>query len=153
MTFRRALGAIVLVGLVLRLLYAYALVKSRPLLGDALEFQQQANLLASGHGLIEPQVWFAHHISRPSADKPPLYPFLEAAISVLGGRSWAWHDIVDWAGGYPFEFAKPTDVISFYQKRGFALKALRPFGRIIRMNEYAFERARSTSDSVSVFTT
>jgi hypothetical protein len=99
MTFRRALGAIVLVGLVLRLLYAYALVKSRPLLGDALEFQQQANLLASGHGLIEPQVWFAHHISRPSGDKPPLYPFLEAAISVLGGRSWAWHDIVDLVAG------------------------------------------------------
>jgi 4-amino-4-deoxy-L-arabinose transferase-like glycosyltransferase len=99
MTFRRALGAIALLGLVLRLLYAYALVKSRPLLGDALEFQQQANLLASGHGLIEPQIWFAQHIARPSADKPPLYPFLEAAISVLGGRTWAWHHIVDVVAG------------------------------------------------------
>jgi len=52
----------------------------------------------------------------------------------------AWHDIVDWAGGYPFEFARPTDVIAFFLQRGFVLKAVRPFGRIIRMNEYVFER-------------
>jgi SAM-dependent methyltransferase len=57
----------------------------------------------------------------------------------------AWHDIVDWAGGYPFEFAAPTEVIAFYSKRGFALKTLRPFGRIIRMNEYAFERTSGSS--------
>src|ERR1700753_3490416 len=99
MSFRRWLAAIAAGGLVLRLIYAYAIVKSRPLLGDALEFQQQANLLASGHGLIEPQVWFAPHIARPSADKPPVYPLLEAAISLLGGRTWAWHDIVDLVAG------------------------------------------------------
>lgn len=99
MTFRRALAAIALGGLALRLVYAYAIVKSRPLLGDALEFQQQANLLASGHGLIEPQVWLTQHIARPSADKPPVYPLLEAVISVLGGRTWAWHDVVDLVAG------------------------------------------------------
>lgn len=99
MTFRRALAAIALGGLALRLIYAYAVVKGRPLLGDALEFQQQANLLASGHGLIEPQVWFAQHVARPSADKPPVYPLLEAGISLLGGRTWAWHDIVDLVAG------------------------------------------------------
>ena len=97
--FRRALIAIALVGLVLRLVYAYAIVRSRPLLGDALEFQQQANLLASGRGLIQPQLWYAHHLARPSADKPPVYPFLEAVISVLGGRTWAWHEIVDLLAG------------------------------------------------------
>ena len=57
----------------------------------------------------------------------------------------AWHDIVDWAGGYPFEFAAPSAVISFYQQRGFVLKALRPFGRIIRMNEYVFVRSSTSS--------
>jgi hypothetical protein len=87
MTFRRGLAAITLAGLALRLVYAYAIVKSKPLLGDAFEFQQQANLLASGHGLIEPQVWFAQHIARPSADKPPVYPLLEAVISLVGGRT------------------------------------------------------------------
>lgn len=99
MTFRRALAAIALGGLVLRLMYAYAMVKGRPLLGDALEFQQQANLLASGHGLIEPQVWFAQHVARASADKPPAYPLLEAGISLVGGRTWAWHDVVDLVAG------------------------------------------------------
>ena len=99
MTFRRGLAAITLGGLALRLVYAYAIVRSRPLLGDALEFQQQANLLASGHGLIEPQVWLIQHVSRPSADKPPIYPLLEAAISLVGGRTWAWHDIVDLVAG------------------------------------------------------
>jgi hypothetical protein len=99
MTFRRGLAAITLAGLALRLVYAYAIVKSKPLLGDAFEFQQQANLLASGHGLIEPQVWFAQHIARPSADKPPVYPLLEAVISLVGGRTWAWHDIVDLVAG------------------------------------------------------
>jgi hypothetical protein len=99
MTFRRGLAAIALGGLVLRLIYAYAIVKSKPLLGDALEFQQQANLLASGHGLIEPQVWFTQHIARASADKPPVYTLLETVISLFGGRTWAWHDIVDVAAG------------------------------------------------------
>jgi hypothetical protein len=99
MTFRRGLAAIALGGLALRLVYAYAIVKSKPLLGDALEFQQQANLLASGHGLIEPQVWFAQHVARPSADKPPVYTLLEAVISLVGGRTWAWHDIVDLVAG------------------------------------------------------
>jgi 4-amino-4-deoxy-L-arabinose transferase-like glycosyltransferase len=97
--FRGALMGIALAGLALRLVYAYVIVKSRPLLGDALEFQQQANLLASGHGLIAPELWYAQHIARPSADKPPVYPFLEAAISLLGGRTWAWHDIVDLVAG------------------------------------------------------
>jgi 4-amino-4-deoxy-L-arabinose transferase-like glycosyltransferase len=97
--FRRALIGIAIGALVLRVIYAYAIVKSRPLLGDALEFQQQANLLADGHGYIQIAPWELAHIARPSADKPPLYPFLEAVISLLGGRTWAWHHIVDILGG------------------------------------------------------
>lgn len=97
--FRRALIVIALAGLALRVVYAYVIVRGRPLLGDALEFQQQANLLASGHGLIEPQLWYSQHIARASADKPPVYPLLEAVISLLGGRTWAWHDIVDLLAG------------------------------------------------------
>ncbi|MGH2892341.1 MAG: glycosyltransferase family 39 protein [Solirubrobacteraceae bacterium] len=99
MTFRRGLAAIALSGLVLRVIYAYAIVKGKPLLGDALEFQQQANLLASGHGLIAPQVWLTQHVARPSADKPPVYVLLETVISLFGGRTWAWHDIVDLVAG------------------------------------------------------
>ncbi len=91
----RALIGIALVGLVLRVIYAYVIVKSKSLNGDALEFGLQANLLADGHGYIQPFTWQLAHIARPTADKPPVYPFLEAAVSLVGGRSWAWHDLVD----------------------------------------------------------
>ena len=87
------------VGLILRVLYAFALVRSRPLLGDALEFHLQANLLADGHGYIQPGVFSATGIARPSADKPPLYPLLEAGVSLLGGRSWQAHHLVGIACG------------------------------------------------------
>src|SRR5947208_3093773 len=88
------LAVAVAFGLALRLAYAYALVKSRPLLGDALEFQNIANLLADGHGFIQPGPWLSQHITAPTADKPPLFPLLEAGVSLLGGRSWQAHQLV-----------------------------------------------------------
>jgi hypothetical protein len=95
----RLLILITAAGLGLRLLYAYALVKARPVLGDALEFEQQANLLAAGHGIIQPFQWLLHHRAIASADKPPLYLLLEAGLSLLGGRSWRWHDLVGIGAG------------------------------------------------------
>ena len=74
-------------------------VEGRPLLGDALEFQQQANLLASGHGLIEPRalVCPAH---RPAQRRQAAgLSVARGGVSLLGGRSWAWHDIVDLVAG------------------------------------------------------
>jgi 2-polyprenyl-6-hydroxyphenyl methylase/3-demethylubiquinone-9 3-methyltransferase len=53
----------------------------------------------------------------------------------------AWHDIVDWAGGYPYEFAKPAEVISFYAARGFSLRSSPPSHGVIRVNQYLFESA------------
>ena len=35
-----------------------------------------------------------------------------------------WRDVVDWVGGYPYEFAKP-ETFDFYRDRGFALLKLR----------------------------
>jgi 2-polyprenyl-6-hydroxyphenyl methylase/3-demethylubiquinone-9 3-methyltransferase len=50
-----------------------------------------------------------------------------------------WHDIVDWAGGYPFEVAKPDQVIAFYNARHFTLiKIVKPHPRAC--NEYVFAR-------------
>jgi len=51
-----------------------------------------------------------------------------------------WHDVIDWAGGYPFEFATDSQLITFYLDRGLSLRVVRPFGRIIQMNEYVFAR-------------
>lgn len=30
-----------------------------------------------------------------------------------------WHDMIDWIGGYPYEFAKAEDLVAFYTKDGF----------------------------------
>jgi 2-polyprenyl-3-methyl-5-hydroxy-6-metoxy-1,4-benzoquinol methylase len=35
-----------------------------------------------------------------------------------------WRDVVDWVGGYPFEFAKPQELTDFYRARGFTLERL-----------------------------
>ena len=35
------------------------------------------------------------------------------------------HDWFDWLGGYPFEVAKPEEVIGFFATRGFAVAKVR----------------------------
>jgi 2-polyprenyl-3-methyl-5-hydroxy-6-metoxy-1,4-benzoquinol methylase len=84
------------------------------------------------------------YVTGPTALRPLLLmiPFAvfhmpRFAVDTLHGaplRSWrgywrtrgmsAWHDIVDWAGGYPFEVARPGEVHDFYRRRGFTLERL-----------------------------
>jgi 2-polyprenyl-6-hydroxyphenyl methylase/3-demethylubiquinone-9 3-methyltransferase len=52
-----------------------------------------------------------------------------------------WHDMVDWVGGYPFEVAKPEEVLEFCKARGFALEKLKTCGGGIGCNEFVFVRA------------
>jgi hypothetical protein len=92
--FALGLAAIAVAAFAVRLAYALALVRSAPLVGDALEFHLQANALADGKGYIQVLGIADPGRLRPTADKPPLFPLLEAAVSVLGGRSWAWHHLV-----------------------------------------------------------
>ncbi len=35
-----------------------------------------------------------------------------------------WRDMIDWIGGYPYEFAKAQDLVTFYTKDGFSLTKL-----------------------------
>ena len=51
-----------------------------------------------------------------------------------------WHDIVDWVGGYPYEFATPDEIFQFYRVRGFALENLRVGGVGLGCNEFVFRR-------------
>jgi 2-polyprenyl-6-hydroxyphenyl methylase/3-demethylubiquinone-9 3-methyltransferase len=51
-----------------------------------------------------------------------------------------WHDVVDWAGGYPYEVAKPESVTSFLLSRGFMMDEVRIAKGIIRVNEFLFSR-------------
>ncbi len=50
-----------------------------------------------------------------------------------------WYDVVDWAGGYPFEVATPAQLIGFYEKRGFILDRSQINGHG-GCNEFVFKR-------------
>jgi len=50
------------------------------------------------------------------------------------------HDWFDWLGGYPFEVAKPEDIIHWFIDRGFVLKRLKTCGGGLGCNEFVFQR-------------
>jgi 2-polyprenyl-6-hydroxyphenyl methylase/3-demethylubiquinone-9 3-methyltransferase len=52
-----------------------------------------------------------------------------------------WRDLVDWVGGYPFEVARPEQIIEFYQARGFVLRRLKTCGGGRGCNEFVFSRS------------
>ncbi len=53
----------------------------------------------------------------------------------------AWHDVVDWVGGYPFEVAKPDEVFKFFYERGFNLTKLMTMGGGHGCNQFVFYRS------------
>ena len=53
-----------------------------------------------------------------------------------------WHDALDWLGGYPFEVAKPEEVVEFYRQRGFHAENVRTCGRKPGCNEFVFRRGK-----------
>ncbi|MGP3965782.1 class I SAM-dependent methyltransferase [Nonomuraea sp. 3N208] len=54
----------------------------------------------------------------------------------------AWHDVVDWIGGFPFEVAAPEKVFEFLRERGFELRYLRTCKGRHGCNEYVFVSPR-----------
>lgn len=50
------------------------------------------------------------------------------------------HDLIDWAGGWPFEVAKPEEIFSFYYKNGYELVQLQTCAGGIGCNEYVFKK-------------
>ena len=53
-----------------------------------------------------------------------------------------WHDMIDWLGGYPFEVAKPANIVDFYRERGFAPLRVKTCGNRHGCNEFVFLRER-----------
>ncbi|QDT55146.1 Ubiquinone biosynthesis O-methyltransferase [Caulifigura coniformis] len=41
-----------------------------------------------------------------------------------------YHDWIDWLGGYPFEVARPEEILEFYRDRGYTLDNLRTTNRL-----------------------
>ena len=54
-----------------------------------------------------------------------------------------WRDMVDWVGGYPFQVARPEEVLEFCRGRGFELEKLRTLGGSPGCNEFLFRRTSS----------
>lgn len=74
------------------------------------------------------------------------YPFLTSWLAhALTGRLGQergmslWHDLIDWIGGYPFEVARPGEVVRFYREKGFVLWELKTTCRL-GCNEFVFLR-------------
>lgn len=51
-----------------------------------------------------------------------------------------WHDMLDWLGGYPFEVAKPEEIIERVQILGFSLQRLKTCGGRLGCNEFVFRK-------------
>jgi 2-polyprenyl-3-methyl-5-hydroxy-6-metoxy-1,4-benzoquinol methylase len=77
--------------------------------------------------------------------------FLHAALNGRPGdylRAWIrpdgfrgmrrWYDIVDWVGGYPYEFATPEQIFDFYRERGFTMTKLKCGNVGLGCNEFVF---------------
>lgn len=51
-----------------------------------------------------------------------------------------WYDVIDWIGGYPYEYATPQEVEAFMHQQGFVLKRCIPAQMPTGCNEFVFER-------------
>lgn len=49
-----------------------------------------------------------------------------------------WRDIVDWVGGYPYEFATPEQIFDFYRERSFTLTKMKCGYVGLGCNEFVF---------------
>jgi 4-amino-4-deoxy-L-arabinose transferase-like glycosyltransferase len=90
-SFRVHLAVVVAAALVARVVYVLIAAPGDPTCCDRLFYHVTANLLADGHGYIQPQAYLEHGRSLATAGHPPLYPFLLALVSLLGGTDYTWH--------------------------------------------------------------
>jgi 4-amino-4-deoxy-L-arabinose transferase-like glycosyltransferase len=74
------------------LAYSLLLVKTQPLLGDGLEFHNLAYSIADSHRYAQASFLTPDRVL-PTADKPPLYPFVLALFTLVGGHGWIPHQI------------------------------------------------------------
>ncbi|MDZ4688661.1 MAG: class I SAM-dependent methyltransferase [Planctomycetaceae bacterium] len=82
--------------------------------------------------------------------KPQAYvenrPAVEIGTTQRSRGMHLWYDLVDWIGGYPFEVAKPEEIVRTLRDRGFVLHDLTTCGGDLGCNEYWFVRRESDSD-------
>lgn len=77
-------------------------------------------------------------VARALRGQNPFFSLSAGSFREERGMS-AWHDWVDWVGGYPFEVATPDQVFDFFQARGFQLQFLKT-RQGLGCNEFVFEK-------------
>ena len=91
--------------------------------------------LLLGYGLL--RIW-GLKMARDTLQGQPLKTW-HAYGRTSRGMS-AWRDVIDWVGGYPYEFAKPEEIFEFFYKRGFELQKLKTMRGGLGCNEFIFSR-------------
>jgi hypothetical protein len=89
-SFVRFLVIVTALAFALRLVYSFTLGRDVQGAGDSIFYHEVANLLADGHGFMDP-FRFDQGIVIPTAHHPPLYPLFLSAFSWLGLRSTSAH--------------------------------------------------------------
>ena len=51
-----------------------------------------------------------------------------------------WYDVIDWIGGYPYEYASPTEIERFVAGLGLELRRMVPAQVPTGCNEFVFVR-------------
>ena len=49
-----------------------------------------------------------------------------------------WYDMIDWLGGYPFEVAKPKEIIDYYKDKGMSVLNAKTCKTRHGCNEFVF---------------
>ena len=71
-----------------------------------------------------------------------LRKYIRELTSASSGRGMSWlHDVVDWVGGYPYEYASVSDITEFYRRDGFEPVKIRE-NRSYGCHQLVFKRVR-----------
>lgn len=84
-SFKLRLALIAAAALTVRVAYLLAVGKDVTGIGDFYFYHWSANLIADGRGYTDPFVLSFQDVALPTAEHPPLWSFLLAVVSILGG--------------------------------------------------------------------
>jgi 2-polyprenyl-6-hydroxyphenyl methylase/3-demethylubiquinone-9 3-methyltransferase len=66
---------------------------------------------------------------------------ISGKVPLRGARGMHFYtDVVDWVGGYPYEYASVSEVAGFFEKKGFKLKTVIKTQSKLGNNQFVFER-------------
>src|SRR5580700_11755554 len=90
----RTVGSLAALALAVRVAYVLGTAPRHLPFSDALWYQTMANVLADGHGYVNPILFAYEGHTVPTAAHPPLYPLFLAAGSLLGAKSVLAHEVM-----------------------------------------------------------